>query len=526
MELFSKTDEDCDANTDPESAGQSDIITNFIANSLGSPLEIDMPHVLRAGVESERDLYLESAVFPDDVADDEETAEVLNDLRSLCEVFGDLSAVWIEKIRHVPSVTVKSELPCSTGIPIDQAAESSSPWVFIEYDTVRDAAVAAVALNGLCVGGEALVVRMYSYSAYVAGKCSDKYCWGSENLSSLNLDDAGTVAERGTSEGAVIAVRNYVTSDDLESSSGDSEELGAIKRDLIDLTAAQGGNESPFIRRVTIMADLGDTEDADTASDETVLGSARLAACVRYSSLAAATTAMLSLDGTLLGGSRLKAWVKRSSTVPQTISLHALASLSVKEELLEDVVVNSGCNHGSSVTANEIIALRNIVRSPTSSETAIAAPLKAGSSLEGADPGTIPTPVGPKRTTANNKEEVVEEVKLPLQSVYKEATLAPKLEKNGAPDSKHRIKVLQSDCMCISALVWHSSSSPSSLCGILSDAYERITYIPSPLIITSQVAEEDIDACVKEFLSSIATFQEKMKVRAAVQSSTDAALIG
>jgi hypothetical protein len=443
MELISSNN-DNDANSETFRASQSDMLANR------TPSEHNTPHILRAGVGAEHDLYLENAVFPDDVADEDETAEVLSDLRSLCEVFGHISSVWIEKINRRPLKTVDTGLSRHTGITLDQASVSSSPWVFFEYDTVQDAAVAAAALNGLRIGGEALVVSLYSYSAYASGKCSDMLCWDAQDLSLAGVNGDGAVAGHDATEGAVVAIRNYVTADDLESCCGDSEELGAIKRDLIDLTKAHSssrdteGKEPAFIRRVTIMADSDICEDTHHVGDEPALGGERLAACVRYGSRGAATAAMLSLDGTLLGGSRLRAWVRRSSNALQSVSNSGSASLGVEVEVLEDTDVGNACSHGSSAAANQIIALRNIETSSSTPEGQTGAPL-TGSSLDTAAPVTIPIPVGSntKKTTANNGQGLREEAVFPVQSAYKEATLAPKLEKKRVMDSRHRIKVLQ-----------------------------------------------------------------------------------
>ena len=445
VELIS-SNKDQDDSSDALIAIQSDILTNLMT----PPLEHDTHHILRAGVGSEHDLYLECAVFPNDVVDEDETAEVLNDLRSLCEVFGHISSVWIEKIIRTPSLTVETGLPLHAGLVLDQTAESKTPWVFIEYDTVQEAAVAAAALNGLCIGGEALLVRMYSYSAYVAGKCSETHCWDAHGKCLMGMNSDGADLGQGADEGAVIAIRNYVTADDLESCCGDSEELGAIKRDLIDLTAAHSsseeseGKETSFIRRVTIIADIDSSEDVLPTGHELEIDCERLAACVRYSSLDAATAAMLSLDGTLLGGSRLRAWVKRSSPAPQSVSLHASVSLSVNLEVLENRYLGNACSHVSPVIVNEIIALRNTETSASTLEGQAIAP-STGSSLDSTARVTTPIPVGAntKKTSSNIGEGLAEEAVFPVQSAYKEATLAPKLEKNRVPDSRHRIKVLE-----------------------------------------------------------------------------------
>lgn len=440
IELIS-SDKDDDANSEVIGVSQSDILTNS-----KTPSEHDTPHILRAGEAYEHDLYLENAVFRDDVADEDEIAEVLSDLRSLCEVFGHISAVWIEKINKIPLQTVETGLLSYADFTFGEPAVSPSLWVFIEYDTVQEAAVAVAALNGLCIGGKAISARMYSYSAYSAGKCSDTHCWDIDYLSLLGVNSDGMIGVHSTVEGAVVALLDYVTVDDYEGCSGDSEELGTIKRDLIDLVTAQSSSghreisESAFIRRVTIMAPTGGDDETHPAGDEPALGSERLAACVRYSSIGDSTAAMLSLDGTILGGSRLKAWVKRSSNAPQSVSPQDSAFDAVEGEVLE----GSG-----NVFANQLIALRTFETTRPTLEGQSGTPI-AGSSLDPQAPLTPPISAGSntRKIASNSGESVDEEAVFSVQPAYKEARLAPKLEKNSILDSRHRIKVLISGCWC------------------------------------------------------------------------------
>jgi hypothetical protein len=516
VELTS-SNKDEDASTETLRACQSGILTNLM-----TPSELDTAHILRAGVGAEHDLYLEAAVFPDDVTDEDETAEVLSDLRSLCEVFGDISSVWIEKINRTPLQRVETGLPRDTGNTRGQAAVSPSPWVFIEYDTVEEAVMAAAALNGLHIGGEALLARMYSYSAYAAGKCSDIHCCDAKDPSLSNMNGDGAIVGHSTVEGAVVAIRNYVTADDLESCCGDSEELGAIKREIIDLIGARSssgvmeGKKSAFVRRVTVMADSDSSEDAHPSGEAPALGSDRLAACVRYSSLGAATAAMLSLDGTLLGGSRLRAWVKRSSTAPQSVSPHASASLAVKVDDVEDTDDDTVCSCVGILVANQIVALRNIETPQSTLDGHTGAPL-TGSGLNTAAPVISPIPIGSntKKTAENDGEVVREEAIFPVQSAYKEATLAPKLEKNRVPGSRSRIKVLECDYCC------RINISAPSLCSLIRRVVFDSLLSLSALVVVCKVAEKEVDVRVKEFLSAIATFQEKLKVGAIAGNSED-----
>ena len=59
-------------------------------------------------------LCLKNSVFPLDMNDEDETEEVLEDLHSLCQVFGDISAHWIEKVHDTCTYPLRhtSSRPC------------------------------------------------------------------------------------------------------------------------------------------------------------------------------------------------------------------------------------------------------------------------------------------------------------------------------------------------------------------------------------------------------------------------------
>ena len=184
-------------------------------------------------------LCLENSVFPEDMNDEDETEEVLEDLHSLCQVFGDISTLWIEKVHDTCTYPLlhTSSSPCPHPNPhlsqsidvaeMDIEAEkcSNEYWILIEFEDAYDAEKAVLALNGICVGGEYVQAGLYSCAAYLEGIFNNEHFLQMRSITSEGGDRCQTTVRR-----AVVAVRNYISKIDIEECAGDSEELGAIKR--------------------------------------------------------------------------------------------------------------------------------------------------------------------------------------------------------------------------------------------------------------------------------------------------------
>ena len=377
------------------------------------------------------ELYLENSVFPEDIVEEEEAEEVLADLCSLCEVFGLISAVWVERGRVDCSTliddsavdgNVSDEVVLTDGSSsydsVSTPSLSLGPWVMVEYECTRDAVMSARALHGLHVGGEVIQACLYSYSAYLAAIFDDRF-----NV----LDDGGDLTLCGGSDGdkreggAVIAVKNYLSADDLEECEGDIEQLGAMKRDLLALASPdkahmageeEGARQEVFVRRVVIVTDsnLERGREKEFAAEEPAL----LFACVRFLSLSAASNAMLSLDGAVMGGAPLKASVRRF------------------RPCLNSSKGDSGSGGGSVSGRVEIVAVKKIPKA-----TRVVPQVVSSSAEHGAADGSNGVAAAPEEASFGSKQR--KERAHPPVSLYKEAVLVPKLEKSSW--SRRPIKV-------------------------------------------------------------------------------------
>ena len=399
-------------------------------------------------------LRLENAVFPDDILDEEETDEVLMDLCSLCQVFGDITAVWIEKLNSSDEAVDAladdlTSLSCTSIVlvennngddsstnPIESdTIQTTALWVMIEYESLNDAMLSLKALDGVCVGGETIQAYLYNYQAYLDGIFDDKYFLQCSDDPSAIVTPDGSDIKSPIEKGAVIAVKNYIFEEDVEECSGDSEELRAMKRDLLTLSSPKidgtdtATESETFVKRVAIVSGRSiSNENGDKKSNNTggiyIRENApvedSLVTCVRYTSLSAASNAMLSLDGTLLGGATLKASICRS------YSLKTSAECSTKSmEIVGETTEVEGrvleCTSTNSAQLRNVVAIKRFaLPTPIDSTTAN---------------GLITSPG--YRTMSKSAKKKTHTA--PPVSVYKEAVLAPKLEKSSW--SRRPIKV-------------------------------------------------------------------------------------
>ena len=391
----------------------------------------------RSCKDNEHDLYLLNAIFWDDISDEEEAGEVLNDLFSLCELFGGISAVWIEKMEFPPILS--SDVPFS-----GSCNPPKCPWIFIEFDDESDALQAATCLNGLEVGGEKLEGLMYDFNAYSRGLYDERYCCDPTlgNIPPLQNSDKAAA-------GGVIVVKYYLSTDDLEGCNGDTEEIGAMKKDLITLSLSDRTDKDVFIKRISIITSTDSDSYLDKKRSVVEDGSeesrGELAACVRFSCMSSAMDAVLSLDGTVLGGSSLKASLRRSISAPYPlpISLPLTPSHSIKgDEVTGNVVYNGH------IEAANIIALKHFdTTHAQASNTQDNNDIALGSSVvedackteQDSGSNVDLNPESSEVTIDQHTHRRTHNPHAPQTSIYKEAALAPKLDKNIA--SSHSIKV-------------------------------------------------------------------------------------
>ena len=407
------------------SAHQGDIVQPRSMNNQDIQTE-----VVEDGVEEEGyELCLENSIFPEDIEDEDERREVLEDLYCLCEVFGHISVLWIEKDNGTCARPNQSD--DITNIK-DACPEY---WMTIEFEYADDAEHAVATLNGMCVGGEYVQAGLYSYAAYLAGEFIDDHF--------IRIDDMSSETRniyQETARGTVVAVRNYISKDDIDECAGDSVELSAIKRDLLALSSSHvggGDTKNIFVSRVAIVCGTGkssfnemERKGDDTEGRHCPMEINSLTACVRFSSLRSAVDAMLSLDGTALGGTLLRASVRRSHLCLDDI--HSAESIG---EEIESAVGEDGIKGNSAIQKKEIVAFKKVSKISHSS------PIQTATVDSSTSITTISLDVTPQLSdiVALNRKKKKKDKTDPSVSIYKQAVLAPKLDKCTRP--RQRIKV-------------------------------------------------------------------------------------
>lgn len=130
-------------------------------------------------------LYLENLVTPGDVVDEEEAAEVLGDLMSLCGVFGDISSVWIEEL----------PAPAAPATPATiVAGPRGDPLVLFECLTLADALTILSSLHeGVALGRGGMNAHLFDYSAYHRSDVSPdgviRLCDSDDNSFAVRIQD-------------------------------------------------------------------------------------------------------------------------------------------------------------------------------------------------------------------------------------------------------------------------------------------------------------------------------------------------
>jgi hypothetical protein len=122
----------------------------------------------------------------------------------------------------------------------------------------------------------------------------------------------------GAQAGAVVAVRGYLSRDDLADLAGTtgagpgkegSDELAAAKEELLALARARLGGGDVFVRRVAVWDGIDGGGEGGSGGDGDPPGNTHLVACAGFNERAGAERAMLRLDGAVIGGVRVRAAV-------------------------------------------------------------------------------------------------------------------------------------------------------------------------------------------------------------------------
>jgi hypothetical protein len=230
-------------------------ILNFSDNELTSSIDT---FYNKNKINEKSTIHLENVVNSEDILDDDEKNEIFSDIQSLCEVYGDISRIWIQKkcliltpLTPTPSIPIPfTSIPLTptpsipipfTSIPLTPIPISNIPWIFIEYSCIEDAKHCVTGLNGINIAGDIITANLYNHSAYLNEYYSEKYI-DDHNKDQITVDvdncnddkyqitkiiDDYEILRKGPSAGpGVVLVRNYISSEDLDDCGDSSEELG------------------------------------------------------------------------------------------------------------------------------------------------------------------------------------------------------------------------------------------------------------------------------------------------------------
>lgn len=165
-------------------------------------------------------VYLENLVFPEDVADADEAAEVMQDIQSLCSPFNPIN-IWLERIE---STDLRS-LSFHRGLQHFQP--SSSPSVLAWFASLADAVVVSSSImkNELCRnnGISALLCQSHGSSAM-----------GSSLVQSISF---GRLCEPNRGVLYAVRIRSFVDAEEIEDEDESSEIINDLKNVFSDHSA-------------------------------------------------------------------------------------------------------------------------------------------------------------------------------------------------------------------------------------------------------------------------------------------------
>ena len=240
------------------------------------------------------------------------------------EIFRDIEQIFSEK---VPCLCVSSILILGA----ENATAASSFDALVVLPTLRDCLTLCRFLGNQVIGGEPLVVdiEIVRTVGQIGSSDHGPQVWkeGSILLArhrslpislSRELNPGEIIRSRrlhtSSNEGAVVLVRNYFLAEDLSEAKGKSEDLAALRRDLLQLSRSDASPASPqtpplrkeigIVRRVSIVDGLNiDGWLSKSSSEE-----GELIACIEYADNAGAEEALVSLDGIVVGGTAVAAY--------------------------------------------------------------------------------------------------------------------------------------------------------------------------------------------------------------------------
>lgn len=309
-------------------------------------------------------LFVENMLEEADARDPEETAELLNDIRSLCEGFPSLCSVWLEQRtrRHVdPSISSFTVTGSgSGGNDGDNEGEGASlgdhsltsyissteciaipsglPWALIEFNDLKTAINCIHAIKSSKSDeqpsnqfhGQFLQPRLYNYSAYLGHQFEDKW------FIDINPD---------LSFGIIL--HQFVEHDQLvdeEEKEDIIDDIRAILFSSVNLQQSSGDIAISFWESIQ-------TQTMSTINSTDLDTSHLLHVLVTCSTLDACCTALDHLHSQVVTGSRVSA-----SIVSMTIDQVVFSQDSTKGDIgavLHCNLVHTGSNAGAVVAVTD-----------------------------------------------------------------------------------------------------------------------------------------------------------------------------
>ena len=143
-------------------------------------------------------LCIEKLLSPNDVVDPEETMEILHDICSLCQPFGGVRKVWIEK---KPTDQSSLSFTSQQREEIVQQQVSQLPWAFIEFTNLDSAISSVIGLNGKVIGGNVVEAHLYGSKAYHSNLLDNNFIFSIDNNSfAIKLIDFVDVSQMNSEE--------------------------------------------------------------------------------------------------------------------------------------------------------------------------------------------------------------------------------------------------------------------------------------------------------------------------------------
>lgn len=193
----------------------------------------------------------------------------LDDEDEILEIINDIQSIFTEKVPGISIVFIYFVAPSTQDPVVADAALDA----IVSLPSLHDALVLVRFLGQQIISGEALAVHVealrfddqvlnmgdsdVSNVVLYQHNCSSGDLVGSQRpLVSRRLHSSSF-------DGAVVLIKNYFLSDDLNDARGKSEDMAALKRDLLTLTRSG----SPYFEKVRVRVKV-DAVDVDTPASK------------------------------------------------------------------------------------------------------------------------------------------------------------------------------------------------------------------------------------------------------------------